>query len=33
MILKRTVMWMYCRELLSMAAVEWVFERFDLKGL
>jgi hypothetical protein len=31
--LKRTVMWMYCRALLTKGAVDWMFEHFDLKRL
>lgn len=30
--LKRLVIWMYCRDLLSAKTVQRVFERFDLKG-
>jgi hypothetical protein len=31
-LLKRALMWAYCHELLSMTAVQWVFDRIDLKG-
>lgn len=31
--LKRLLIWMYCRDLLSMTTVARMFERFNLKGL
>jgi hypothetical protein len=31
-ILKRAVMWAYCREYICAATVAKVFARFDLKG-
>ena len=30
--MKKVLIWLYCRNLLSMTAVAWMFERFDLKG-
>jgi len=31
-VLKGVLIWLYCRDLLSMTAVARMFERFDLKG-
>jgi hypothetical protein len=31
--LKRCLIWLYCRNLLSMTVVARMFERFNLKGL
>lgn len=31
--LKRCLVWMYCRDLLSITTVSRMFERFDLRGL
>lgn len=32
-ILKRGLIWMYCRDLLSMTTVARLFERFNLRGM
>jgi len=32
-ILKNALLWLYCRDLLSITTVARLFERFDLRGL
>lgn len=31
--MKRVLIWLYCRDVLSMTTVARMFERFDLRGL